>query len=260
MRPIVAELALGIPGWATSASFIRKVSQLPHPHRKESEMNTSKADAVPAAAPDTHEMVIVHRAFRRETRLLAELIAVVEPGDTARARVLAAHFADVRLGLHNHRLGEDELLWPPLLARAGQEADVVLRMEAEHERVAATLAAVDTAMGAWAVSAGEAERDALVAALADHRAVLLEHLDDEEAALLPLAARYLTAAQWQALGDHFVRSTPKPKLLVFLGMVLEDADEGERARMLSSLPAPARIVWALLGRPLYARAVRRVRP
>ncbi len=222
-------------------------------------MSTSKTATVQDAAFDTHEMVIVHRAFRRETRLLAELIAVAEPGDTARARVLAAHFADVRLGLHNHHRGEDELLWPPLLGRVGREAGVVLRMEAQHERVAATLAAVDTAMGAWAVTAGETERDALVAALAENRSVLLEHLDDEEAELLPLAARYLTASQWQALGDHFVRSTPKTKLLMFLGMVLEDADEGERALMLSSLPAPARFVWSLLGRPLYARAVRRVR-
>jgi hemerythrin-like domain-containing protein len=258
MHPIPAELALGIPGWAALAfSLARSASQ--HPRWKENEVSTSETAAVQDAAFDTHEMVIVHRAFRRETRLLAELIAVVEPGDTARARVLAAHFADVRLGLHNHHHGEDELLWPPLLARVGREAGVVLRMEAQHERVAATLAAVDAAMGAWSVAAGETERDALVAALAEHRAVLLEHLDDEEAELLPLAARYLTAGQWQALGDHFVQSTPKPKLLVFLGMVLEDADAGERALMLSSLPAPARIVWSFLGRPLYARTVRRVR-
>ncbi len=219
----------------------------------------SDAAAAEFGGFDTHEMVIVHRAFRRETRLLAEMIAAVAPGDTARARVLADHFANLRLGLHNHHVGEDELLWPPLLARIDLESEVVLRMEAQHERVSTTLSAVEELVNAWVVAADEKNRDALVATLVDHRAVLIEHLDAEEAELLPLASRYLTADEWKAMGDHFVESTPKPKLLIFLGMVLEEADADERALMLGGLPAPARVVWSLLGRPIYARTVRRVR-
>ncbi|MCX4792670.1 hypothetical protein OG497_00100 [Streptomyces sp. NBC_01242] len=68
------------------------------------------------------------------------------------------------------------------------EADIVLRMQAQHERVEATLTTLDAAVPAWAASAGADERDTL----ADHRAVLLEYLDDEEATLLPLAAEYIT--------------------------------------------------------------------
>src|SRR5258708_5282228 len=133
---------------------------------------------------NTHEMVVVHRALRREARLLAELTAAVAPGDTARARVLADHFRDYRLGLHNHHHGEDELLWPPLLARVDLDAEVVLRMEAQHERVAATLGRLDAAMAAWEETAGADERDALVTALVEHRTVLDEHLDDEEDTIL----------------------------------------------------------------------------
>jgi hypothetical protein len=40
--------------------------------------------------------------------------------------------------------------------------------------------------------AGADERDVLVAALTDHRVVLLEHLDGEEATLVPLAAEHIT--------------------------------------------------------------------
>jgi hypothetical protein len=65
---------------------------------------------------NTRDMEIVHRAFRRESRLLTELVAAVDPGDTARAKVIADHFRDYRLGLKNHHEGEDELLWPPLAA------------------------------------------------------------------------------------------------------------------------------------------------
>ncbi|MGC0418831.1 hemerythrin domain-containing protein [Embleya sp. AB8] len=208
---------------------------------------------------DTREMVIVHRGLRRESRLLVELVAAVRPGDTARAGVLADHFGLYRLGLHGHHTGEDELLWPPLLARVDLEADLVLRMEAQHERVAGSLAAAEKLLPAWTAHAGEAERDALVATLAEHRAALIEHLDDEEAELLPLAQRLLTAAEWHAMGDHFVETTPKPQILLLLGVVLEEATPTERATMLGGLPLPARLIWHLLGRPMYARTVRRVR-
>jgi hemerythrin-like domain-containing protein len=208
---------------------------------------------------NTQDMEVVHRALRRESRLLAQLVAAVAPGDTARAKVIAGHFADYRLGLKNHHEGEDELLWPPLLARVDLEAEVVLRMEAQHERVAATLTRLETVVPAWAATAAAAERDSLVAALTDHRAVLLEHLDDEEATLLPLAAQHLTEAEWASLGDHLVANTPKPALLTLFGLVLEDATPAERAALLAGLPAPVRGIWHVIGRPRYARHIRRVR-
>ncbi|MGW1893280.1 hemerythrin domain-containing protein [Streptomyces sp. NPDC002004] len=220
-------------------------------------MDTTNTTTTPR--PNTHEMVIIHRGLRRESRLLVELIADVAPGDTARARLLGAHFRDYRLGLHNHHHGEDENLWPPLLARVDLEADLVLRMEAQHQWVAATLAAAEVAVPAWESGAGEAERDALVAALADHRAVLVAHLDEEERSLLPLAERHLTVDEWKAMGEHFQAATPKPKLLFFLGMVLEDADATERPTVLGGLPLPARLLWYAVGRPQYARRMRRIR-
>ncbi|MEU6862276.1 hemerythrin domain-containing protein [Streptomyces sp. NPDC046876] len=216
-------------------------------------------NAPAAAGPRTHEMVVVHRGLRREARLLVELVAAVAPGDTARARLLADHFRTYRLGLHHHHTAEDAHLWPPLLARVDLEADVVLRMEAQHDRVAATLAAADAALPAWEAAAGEAARDTLTALLADHRAVLLEHLDEEEAALLPLAARYLTAAEWNRMGEDFAAHVPKPKLLHYLGMALEDADRTERRALLAALPPPVRLLWHTIGRPAYARTTRTLR-
>lgn len=208
---------------------------------------------------DTQDMEIVHRAFRRESRLLMQLVAAVAPGDTARAEVIADHFRDYRLGLQNHHEGEDELLWPPLLSRVDPGADIVLRMQAQHERVEATLTSLDAAVPAWETAAGADERDTLVAVLADHRAVLLEHLDDEEATLLPLAAEYITEKEWGSLGSHLVASTPKLTLLTLFGLVLEDADRAERATLLGGLPAPVRGIWHVIGRPRYARHIRRVR-
>src|SRR6266508_6495371 len=85
--------------------------------------------------PNTHPMVVGHRVFRREFRLLPGLILAVRIGDTARARVLAEHCADVTNGLHRHHTSEDEVLWPRLLDRTPLHAQLVHRMEAQHEQL-----------------------------------------------------------------------------------------------------------------------------
>ncbi|MBE1530733.1 DUF4267 domain-containing protein [Actinomadura algeriensis] len=211
------------------------------------------------AAPFTHSMVVIHRGVRRESRLLAEMVAATRPGDRRRARAVAAHLADYLVGLDNHHQGEDELIWPLLLSRVDLDADVVLRMEAQHERVAASIARLRELAGPWARTADASVRDALADALAEHRAVLVEHLDDEEANLLPIAERHLTRDEWNAQGEHFARHTPKTKILTLLGVVLEDATPAERAEFLAGLPAPARAIWRYFGARHHAARMRRLR-
>ncbi|MEV4005199.1 hypothetical protein [Actinomadura sp. NPDC049753] len=73
---------------------------------------------------NTQDMEVVHRVLRRESRLPAELVAAVAPGDAARAEVIADHFRVHRPGPHSHHQGEDELLWPPLLSRVDLESEI----------------------------------------------------------------------------------------------------------------------------------------
>jgi hemerythrin-like domain-containing protein len=223
-------------------------------------MNTGVTEQTVTQQPlSTHDMVVVHRAFRRESALLASLIEAAPDGDIARAGVLADHLRWYQFGLTNHHHGEDELIWPLLWSRVHIQTDVIARMQAQHDRLAETLDVVTQARSDWERSASAAARDHLVATLTDHRTALIDHLDDEESDLLPLAGRYLTKAEWDALGEHFLSNTPKAQLLIFLGAVLEDADDIERATMLAAMPAPARLIWRTVGRALYARRVRRVR-
>jgi hemerythrin-like domain-containing protein len=209
--------------------------------------------------PDTHEMIVIHRAFRRETRLIGELIASIPNGDTTRAAVLAAHLDWYQAGLANHHQGEDELIWPLLRHRAIADSEIVSCMEHQHERVAQTLHQVDAALPVWRTSAGTTARDELVAALIAHRSVLIEHLDDEERHLLPLVTRYLTEHEWASLGEHFVATTPKTKLIIFLGAVLEEASTAERRALLDAMPLVARLIWGTVGQRTYVRRMRQVR-
>jgi hypothetical protein len=132
-------------------------------------------------------------------------------------------------------------------------------MEHQHERVAQTLHQVNATLPAWRTSAGTTVRDEWVAALIFHRSVLVEHLDDEEQHLLPVVERYVTEQEWASLGQHFVTTTPKTKLIIFLGAVLEEASTAERHALLDAMPPAARLVWGTVGQRIYTRRMRQVR-
>ncbi|MFI5911104.1 hemerythrin domain-containing protein [Dactylosporangium sp. NPDC051541] len=209
--------------------------------------------------PWVQEMVVVHRIFRRESRHLHDLIGAVRPGDTARAGLLAGLAREYIEGLHNHHTSEDELLWPKLLARVDLDAELVLRMEQQHQVVDAGLRELERLLAAWAGTPAEPQRDALVGALAQHRRDLLEHLDEEERHVLPLIEEHLTVAEWNALGEHARSKTPKEKQLLMLGALLEDATPEETARFMARLPFPVRLLWKTVGRRSYNKQMAAVR-
>lgn len=209
--------------------------------------------------PDTHEMVIVHRAFRREFRLAPDLIRGVAAGDTGRAGIVADHVSDLIWGLHHHHRGEDELLWPKLLDRAAPRRELIELMEVQHRRISEGLDGLQPLIGPWRDTGAVPAGSALATALDDLRAALVEHLDQEEAEILPLAAEHLSVAEWNELGESAVKSLPKNKRLIFLGMVLEDTSDEEQAAMIANLPPPVRVLWRVFGARGYARYVAKVR-
>lgn len=209
---------------------------------------------------DTWDMIVVHRVFRREFRMAPGLVRAVAPGDTARAEILAEHLSNVALGLHHHHTTEDELLWPPLLARTSGHAELIHRMEVQHVRLHGPLARIEELLPQWRARALASDRDELVEVLAEASVALDEHLREEERMLLPLIEQHLTPAEWRAVGERGKVVIPKGKMaLVFLGMILEEATPAEKKRFLAELPAPARLLWRLTGERVYAKARDRVR-
>ncbi|MFJ3233881.1 hemerythrin domain-containing protein [Streptomyces sp. NPDC086787] len=208
--------------------------------------------------PHTHEMVVVHRVFRRESALLPRLVRAVPDGGTARATQVADSLRDYLFGIHHHHALEDELVWPLLRARAADE-ELVARMEEQHQRIDRTLETVRQWAPAWERAADRIAGEELALALDAHRVALLEHLDDEERLVLPLVAEHLTVAEWDLLGGRGMEGIPKAKVMIALGAILEDATPGERAYFLGRAPLVGRLLWKLLGRRQYAAACRALR-
>ncbi|WP_229873709.1 hemerythrin domain-containing protein [Streptomyces cirratus] len=208
--------------------------------------------------PHTHEMVVVHRVFRRESALLPRLVRAVPDGATARAAQVGAHLAEYVTGLHHHHTVEDETLWPLLRERAPDDA-LVVRMEEQHQRIDRSLAVVADRTPAWERSAGPAAARELALALEEHRSALLEHLDDEERLVLPLVAEHLSVAEWDLVGRRGLETVPKNKLLIALGAILEEATPQEQAYFLGKAPFIGRLMWKAVGRRRYTASCRALR-
>ena len=220
---------------------------------------TAITETTTAPLTDVHDMVVVHRTFRREFRLIPELVRTVRAGDTARAAVLAAHARLVLGGLHMHHTSEDELLWPKLLERAAPDAELIHRMEEQHERVHDALEAIGPALDRWEAEARPAVTEEVAAGFDALRIALLEHLDEEERHILPLAARHVTQAEWNQLGEHGASTVKLSQLPILFGSVAEEATPEEMVEIYSKVPPPVRLLLKTVLARRYRRYINRVR-
>lgn len=208
--------------------------------------------------PDTTDMVLIHRAFRRHFDALPDLVRGVADADITRARRIVEFLTELTTGLHHHHTGEDELMWPLLLERAKTDGALILRMEEQHERIAELSARADRQAAEFAASARPRVREQLAITLSALATALDEHMVEEETAILPLAERVMTAREWTALGERGRAAMPKDRQLIFLGFILQGVPHAERRKFLADMPFAARLAWRLLGRRAFAAEYRSI--
>ncbi|WP_246040848.1 hemerythrin domain-containing protein [Streptomyces cadmiisoli] len=206
---------------------------------------------------DVRDMYMAHRMIRREFGLLPQRVREVEPNDTRRSEVVGAHTELVCGFLHFHHEGEDLILWPLLQGRGGEEAEAVLpRMEEQHHAIEAAGNEVLRLLPEWR-STGRSGHE-LAEALDRLLAVLLEHMAMEEEQILPLAEKYVTAAEWKQLGEHSMKEVPKKVLPLAFGMAMYEGNPEVIKAVLAEAPLPARLILPFLAPRLYAKHAKRV--
>ncbi|MEV7098031.1 hemerythrin domain-containing protein [Amycolatopsis sp. NPDC051045] len=215
----------------------------------------------PADKPDTEEMKVIHKALRRELDLLGPVIAAVPADDRAAASAVAKH-ADLMLAmLHEHHESEDRYLWPLLHERLTLDDSLIDTMEEQHEALAKIIASVEPDLPEWAATATARLRDHLAARFRELATALREHLDLEEQRVLPLIREQLSVAEWKEPQKAAMRNLPGDfrSRMLLAGVVLEDATPVEHRWFLHEMPAPARLIWRVVGARLYTAHVRAVR-
>ncbi|SET20287.1 hemerythrin domain-containing protein [Geodermatophilus poikilotrophus] len=213
---------------------------------------------VPAPRAVASELLL-HRLVRRELRLLAELSAWASADDVERTRELTRH-ADLlgRLLLHHHAT-ERELVWPALLRAAPAARPLVAQWTARVAGLDDRLRGLSTAARQWAVACSDKARDAFTLACLDTADAVAEQTAEEERDLLPLLAAHLSPAAWAEVTGAARCPLSRRERSLVLGLALEDACAGDRARLLAGLPTSTRLAWRLAGRRRYRAAVVRLR-
>ncbi len=222
-------------------------------------MTATRTDLHGPGLTDVRMMVVAHSSFRRELKLSVPAVRNTLAGDIDRAALVAEH-VELFLGmLHHHHSIEDELLWDPLAARVSAEvAHLVDLMQDQHAGVHRRLELVERLVPPWRASASAADRERLAEALHDLVVALYEHLDTEEAHVLPLMARHVTAAEWEEFTRRGMEAIPRRLTLIGFGMMLYEGDPEAIAGEIGKLPAPMRPLLPRLGRAAYRRYARRI--
>lgn len=221
-----------------------------------------------AAGCDTSGLIFVHRVFRWLYRELPVLIREVEADDVERAAVIEGYAKLAFFALHMHHETEDIVLWDRMTTRAPACVAHVDQMRAQHAEVAAQLGRIEPQLAPWAATADAELRDAFARDIELLRDALTAHLGQEEDDILPFAGAVLSQKEWNEMEVH-ARTTlmghrkelPKDVMSLQLGLILASVPEAERDEWFrTNVPAPIRVLYTLLMKRQYERALRELYP
>ena len=101
-----------------------------------------------------------------------------------------------------HHPKETELLFPKVAQRAPETAELIARLDKEHARGEAAIRELQYLLKAWELL-GPTRREAFEIAAKRHLQFYLEHMQQEEAVILPAALRVLDANDWKEIDAAF---------------------------------------------------------
>jgi hypothetical protein len=210
--------------------------------------------ADPNAPADTNMMRIVHNALRRDLERARVVLTRVPPPDDRQRTAIAERLVWLMAVLEAHHRSEDLGLYPVVRDRDAGAAALLDDMASDHAAVAIAIADLENAAATY----GERdEREPLIDALDRLTAVLLPHLQREEAEMMPVVSRVITNAEWSEIEQ---RHNLDGKSMAQLGReghwLIDGVSAEDRARVLGLVPPVPRLVLLYGYGPAYRRQTR----
>jgi hemerythrin-like domain-containing protein len=190
----------------------------------------------------------IHGAVRRDLDRFRRALEAFRDGDRERAEALHRAWVNFDAQLTEHHEGEHEIAWPALQA-IGIAAPTIASFDAEHEQMAADLAATGEAMATLRRTASRADADVAAAAMQTLQTTTVTHLDHEEQETEPALTTHEGDPAVKEMGKKFSRRTGPAKAGIFFAWVQDGATSEERAALSASVPGPVlAVMGGLLGR------------
>ena len=205
-------------------------------------MTAPTTETSPHQEPDLSGFLMAHAGFRTEFARLAGAARQVR--DAEHAALIEEQIDLVMYLLHHHHTEEDDVVWPLLLTKVPEAADVLAALEAQHEEMDPLFTAVTDRSRPVADRADDLQR---------LHELLNAHLDNEERDGVPLIRAHYPAAQFKADGDRLLKSMDKKKLPVIFGWLASCATPDQTAEALAGIPLLPRILFQRVWRPAYEK-------
>ena len=211
------------------------------------------------AVPDLLGMQVAHRAMLRDLRRTAVLAQDLSAGRTAatrrRVRAFARYLDLLADSIHRHHEAEDDILWPVIEKRAGDQVDLS-ELSDDHSVLDPKLARLRAAAADLVANpASEEAAGTLALQLAQLRDLLVEHIEDEERAVFPVILRHLTVQDWQGV-EAGIRKHGM-NLGFELPRIVDNVTDDELERMKAQANVVLRLVLRIVV-PRYRRLERAV--
>jgi hemerythrin-like domain-containing protein len=207
---------------------------------------------VPSTAPaDTRMMGIVHSALRRDLVRLRLVLGTPSAREPRRRTALAEHALWLMDFLHHHHSGEDEGLYPLVVRRNPEAAELCERMDEDHDAITPAMEELREAARRHLADPDSPDSN-LLAALAALEEPLTPHLAREEREMMPVVAASISHAEWVAWHESMINGSKRQ--LAFEGhWLLDNADEESTAIVVAPVPPVLRFVLLKLLGGSYRR-------
>jgi hypothetical protein len=191
---------------------------------------------------------VIHCAVRRDLERFRRALAAFTDGDRDRAAALYRAWVNFDAQLTEHHEGEHEIAWPALKA-IGVSEPTITSFDAEHEQMAADLAATRQAMATLRRTATRADAETASAALAQLQTTTVTHLDHEEQETESVLTQHTGDPAVKEMGKKFSKRAGLPTAGIFFAWVQDGATQEERSALTDSVPGPVlAVIGGLFGR------------
>ncbi len=196
-------------------------------------------EPMPYRTADTRDLVAVQRAMARMAGYLAAVTPAVTAGDVVAAGTVADLATELADAVRRLDAVESELLWPVLRAYllaldATDEANELIRIDGQGERLVHLIEQTAIIVARFRATATADDRETLAELFLELRTAMTRHFGDMQRAVLPLAERYMTCAQWQEIGKQFLLGVSDQRRTFRMGAMLLECSRRDRARVVRS--------------------------